>query len=80
MNAQQHSTTKLVLWSTFSVLSAIIAIGVLPPLFGGLSILFGYYARRQHQTVGTILMIMGSVALIAGFIIGALWGMENIRF
>ena len=80
MNTQQQSTTKLVLWSTFSVLSAIIAIGVFPPLFGGLSILFGYFARWQHQTVGTILMIMGGVALVIGFIIGALWGMENIHF
>ena len=80
METTQNSNTKLIIWSVLSILSAIICLGVSPPLFGGLAILFGYFARRQNQTVGIVLMIIGAVALVVGFIIGAQWGMENIRF
>lgn len=80
MQRPETSNTKLILWSIVSILCSIISIGVFPPLFGGLAILFGYFARKHNHSVGVILMIVGAVALVAGFIIGAIWGMENLNF
>ena len=63
-----------------SVICSILALGLVPPLFGGLAIFLGYLAYRRDSGIGTICMVIGGIALIVGVVLGALWGMENIRF
>ncbi len=75
-----NSSAMLIVWSIGAIVAAIIAIGVFPPLFGGLALFFGYLASRYHRGLGVALMIMAAISLIVGVILGAMWGMENLRF
>ena len=75
-----NSSAMLIVWSVGAIVTAIIAIGVFPPLFGGLALFFGYRASRYHHGLGVALMIMAAISLIVGIILGAMWGMENLRF
>jgi formate hydrogenlyase subunit 3/multisubunit Na+/H+ antiporter MnhD subunit len=63
-----------------SIICSALAIGAVPPLFGGLAIFFGYQAYKRDAGIGKVCMAIGGVALIVGFVLGALWGAENIRF
>jgi|APSaa5957512622_1039677.scaffolds.fasta_scaffold231596_2 hypothetical protein len=63
-----------------SIVCSILALGVIPPLFGGLAIYFGYQAYKRDAGIGQVCMVIAGIALIVGVIFGALWGMENIRF
>jgi len=75
-----NASAMLIVWSIGAIVASIIAIGVFPPLFGGLGLLFGYLASRHHRGLGIALMIMAAISLIVGVILGAMWGMENLRF
>ena len=63
-----------------SIICSILALGVIPPLFGGLAIFLGYQAYKRDSGIGQVCMIIAGIALIVGIVSGALWGMENIRF
>lgn len=63
-----------------SIICSILALGVIPPLFGGLALFLGYKAYKRDSGIGLVCMIVAGIALIAGIIFGALWGMENLRF
>jgi len=63
-----------------SIVCSVLALGVIPPLFGGLAIFLGYQAYKRDAGIGQVCMVIGGIALIVGVIVGALWGMENIRF
>jgi len=63
-----------------SIICSVLALGVIPPLFGGLAIFLGYQAYKRDAGIGQVCMIIGGIALIIGVVVGALWGMENIRF
>ncbi len=73
-----NSSAMLIVWSIGAIVVSIIAIGVLPPLFGGLGIFFGYLASKHHRGLGIALMIMAAISLIVGVILGAIWGMGNL--
>ena len=62
-----------------SIISSIIALGLIPPLFGGLAIFLGFQAYKRDTGIGQICMGIGGVAMLAGFIIGFIIGAENIR-
>ncbi len=64
---------------SLSLLSSLLATFFLPPLLGGMGIYFGYQAYKRDAKVGTVCMAIAGVATIIGFIMGALWGVENIR-
>ncbi len=52
---------------------AVIALVFLPPLFGGLGMLFGHLARRKgSETGGLVTMYISGVAMVLGIIFGAL--------
>ena len=60
-------------WIGLGIVSAIIALVLLPPLFGGLGILFGCLARRRgSQTAGVVTMYVSGIAVVVGMIVGAL--------
>lgn len=63
-----------------SIICSILALGVIPPLFGGIAIFLGYQAYKRDSGIGIVCMTIGGIALIVGIVFGALWGMENIRF
>lgn len=63
-----------------SIVCSVLALGILPPLFGGLALFLGYQAYKRDSGIGQVCMVIGGIALIVGIVIGALWGMENIRF
>ena len=63
-----------------SIICSMLALGVIPFLFGGLAIFFGYQAYKRDAGIGQVCMTIGGIALIVGVIAAALWGMENMRF
>lgn len=63
-----------------SIVCSVVALGLLPPLFGGLAIFLGYKAYQRDAGVGQVCMTIGGIALIVGFIVGAWFGAENLRF
>ena len=63
-----------------SIICSILALGVVPPLFGGVAIYLAYRVQKKHTIAGNVCMVIGIVALIIGVISGAFWGMENLRF
>lgn len=67
-------------WMIASIVCSVIALGLVPPLFGGLAIFLGYQAYKRDTGIGMVCMAIGGIALIAGVIMGALWGAENLRF
>jgi len=74
------SEKKPIGWMIASLVSSVIAIGVIPPLFGGLAIYLGYQAYKREKGIGQVCMVIGGIALIAGIVMGAQWGAQNIRF
>lgn len=61
---EKLSPTKFVVWG---FIFALISLGVLPPVFGGLGIYFGVKTRRMgKETLGTILMIVCIICMIVG--------------
>lgn len=65
-------------WMIGSLICSVIALGVAPPLFGGLAIFLGYQAYRRDTGLGIVSMIIGGIALIVGIIMGAMWGIQNL--
>jgi hypothetical protein len=61
------------LWVGLGIASAVIALVLLPPLFGGLGIVFGCLAKRRgSQIAGVVTMYISGIALVVGMVIGAL--------
>jgi len=75
-----NSSHKPIGWVIASIICSVVALGIVPFLFGGLAIFFGYQAYKLNTGIGQVCMVIGGIALIVGVIIGVLWGMENIRF
>ncbi len=67
-------------WMVASIICSVIAIAIIPPLFGGLAIFFGYQVYKRDPRLGQVCMTIGGMALLIGVIVGALWGAEHIRF
>lgn len=65
---------------TGSIVCSVLALGLLPPLFGGLAIFLGYKAYQRDAGLGQVCMTIGGIALIVGVILGAWFGAENLRF
>lgn len=61
-----------------SIVCSIIAIGFLPPVWGGVAIYLGYQAYQRNTNVGQICMVFGGLALIIGVIVGAWEAMGNL--
>ena len=80
VSASSQPVNRPVGWMIASIICSVLAIGAVPPLFGGLAIFFGYQAYKRDAGIGRVCMAIGGVALIVGFVSGALWGAENIRF
>lgn len=76
----QQSPKKPIGFMISSIACSMLALGVVPPLFGGLAIFLGYQAYKRDAGIGQVCMIIAGIALIVGVVSGALWGMENIRF
>lgn len=62
-----------------SIICSVLALGIVPPLFGGLALFFGYQAYKRDSGIGQVCMVIAGIALIVGIVFGALWGVENIR-
>jgi hypothetical protein len=70
---EQSTRGSAKLWIGLGIASAVIALLFLPPLFGGLGILFGYLARRGgSRTGGVATMYISGTAMVVGMIFGAL--------
>jgi len=62
----------------WSIVCSIVALIILPPVFGGLAIYLAYRAKKLGDRAGDTLMIMAVLALIVGMIIGAItWTSVN---
>lgn len=77
---RQPPTKKPVGFMVSSIFCSILALGVVPPLFGGLALFLGYQAYKRDAGIGQVCMIIAGISLIVGIVVGALWGAENIRF
>ena len=53
-----------------AIVCVVLALLILPPLFGGIAMYLGYRVRATNQELGTNLMIAGAVAIVIGAIIG----------
>lgn len=69
----EQSTSGLAkLWIGLGIVFAIIALVFLPPIFGGLGVLFGYLARRGGSQVGGVAtMWISGAATVVGMTFGA---------
>jgi len=56
-------------WGIASIICSLIALVLVPFLFGALAILFGFFAWRENRGVGTALMIAGGVSIVVGIAI-----------
>lgn len=56
-----------------AIIGAIVSIFFLPPLFGGVGFWCGTRVKKTNQTLGSGLMLLNVVCLVAGMI----WGMVN---
>jgi hypothetical protein len=69
---EQPTRGSAKLWIALGIVFAIIALVFLPPLFGGLGILFGYLARRKgSKRGGLVTMYISGNAMVIGMIFGA---------
>jgi hypothetical protein len=69
---EQPTRGSAKLWIALGIVFAIIALAFLPPLFGGLGILFGYLARRRgSKSGGLVTMYISGSAMVVGMIFGA---------
>lgn len=60
-------------WIGLGLAFAVIALGFLPPLFGGLGILFGHLARRKgSKSGGLVTMYVSGTTMALGMVFGAL--------
>jgi hypothetical protein len=55
-----------------AIVCCVLALLILPPLFGGIAMYLGYRVRATNQELGTNLMIAGAGSIIVGAIIGIL--------
>jgi FtsH-binding integral membrane protein len=62
-----------------SLLCSVVALGIVPLLFGSLAIFLGYRAYHKDAAMGRACMFIGGAALIIGVVVGAVWGMENLN-
>jgi hypothetical protein len=70
---EQSTSASAKLWIGLGIIFAIIAVIFLPPLFGGLGILFGYLARRGGSQVGGVFtMYISGTAMVLGMALGVL--------
>ena len=56
-------------WGIASIICSLVALLLVPILFGALGILFGFFAWRENRGVGAVLMIAGGVSIVAGMAI-----------
>jgi hypothetical protein len=71
--AFEQSKGSANLWIGLGIAFAVIALVFLPPLFGGLGILFGYLAMRKGSKSGGVATMCASGAAMAlGMILGVL--------
>ncbi len=70
----EQSTSGLAkLWISLGIVFAIVALAFLPPIFGGLGILFGYLARRSgSQAAGVATIWISGIAMVLGMAVGVL--------
>lgn len=55
-----------------SIIFAVVSIGFFPPVFGVAGIVLGYLAKKEGEsTLGLIGIILSTVFMVLGFIIGA---------
>lgn len=64
------------LWIFLGIVFALIALFLLPPLFGGLGVYFGYRAKQAGSEGGGIaIMVVSAACMLLGMLIGATtWG------
>jgi hypothetical protein len=60
-------------WSIAGIVCGVIAVLIIPILFGPLGIIFGIVGyRKGDQKVGRIAIVVAAVGLVLGIIVGAL--------
>ena len=59
------------------VLTALVSLLFIPPLFGIIAIYCGYKLRKSDKTVGLILIILAIIFMVVGIIFGAYIGAQN---
>jgi DNA-directed RNA polymerase subunit RPC12/RpoP len=55
-----------------SIICAVIALLSLPPVFGIMGIVLGYFAYRRHHGIGIFCMILAAICMIVGIVLGAM--------
>jgi hypothetical protein len=53
-----------------AIVCSVLALLILPPLFGGIAMFLGYRVRATNEELGTNLMIVGGLSILIGAIIG----------
>jgi hypothetical protein len=53
-----------------AIACSVLALLILPPLFGGIAMYLGYRVRETNEELGNNLMIAGAVSIVIGAIIG----------
>ena len=65
--AKQETPQGLVIGA---IVCSVLALLILPPLFGGIAMYLGYRVRETNEELGTNLMIVGGLSILIGAIIG----------
>jgi len=55
-----------------AIICSIVAVFLLPPVFGGIAIFLGYKVRKQNADLGTALMVVAGGAAVLGMILSAI--------
>lgn len=62
----------------FSIICAVVALLFFPVIFGPVGIVLGVQARKKgEKTLGLVGIILSSVLMAAGFILGAMVGLQE---
>jgi hypothetical protein len=59
-------------FSIAGIVMGVIAVFIIPILFGPLGILFGFLGHRKGDPLGKTAMIVAAIGMVVGFVIGAL--------
>ncbi|MFW6318554.1 MAG: zinc ribbon domain-containing protein [Bacillota bacterium] len=70
-NISQSASKWVNVFPLIGIIFALVALVLFPPVFGGLGIFMGFQTKKYHKdSVGTTVIIISAICLIAGMIIG----------
>lgn len=68
---------KLTVLIVGSIICSVIALMLLPPVFGAGALIFGYHIYKKRAETGKIYMTVGAIAILVGDIIAVVFALQN---